>query len=168
MFHATIGGLGLTGTIEICIIKLELIKSRPSFLKLFPLDYTPYWWLVQRFGLVQYQCVGPPDMIHVIRPQVRQRGWLTSAKIFTDAIPSVGMLSFVRPGHAIAMDFYRPKPQMIAAFDYIVTRYGGAVNPSKYAMSAEMFRHSFPRWKEFAQYIDPQFSSNFWRRVSAS
>jgi hypothetical protein len=33
-------------------------------------------------------------------------------------------------------------------------------------MSEESFKSFYPRWNEFAQYIDPQFSSSFWRRVT--
>jgi hypothetical protein len=32
-------------------------------------------------------------------------------------------------------------------------------------MSREAFRQFFPQWEQFAGYIDPQFSSDFWRRV---
>ena len=33
-------------------------------------------------------------------------------------------------------------------------------------MSPESFQKYYPRWKEFEQYIDPKFSSSFWRRVT--
>jgi hypothetical protein len=33
-------------------------------------------------------------------------------------------------------------------------------------MSAESFQQFYPRWQEFSRYIDPHFSSSFWRRVS--
>ena len=33
-------------------------------------------------------------------------------------------------------------------------------------MSGEMFRTSFPKHEEFSKFIDPKFSSNFWKRVS--
>jgi hypothetical protein len=35
-------------------------------------------------------------------------------------------------------------------------------------MSAENFQAFFPKWREFARYVDPHFSSSFWRRVSFS
>jgi hypothetical protein len=33
-------------------------------------------------------------------------------------------------------------------------------------MSAKSFQHYYPQWREFEQYIDPHFSSSFWRRVT--
>jgi len=45
---------------------------------------------------------------------------------------------------------------------------GGAVYPAKDArMSGEHFRCYFPQWSTFAKFIDPNFSSSFWRRVTA-
>ena len=34
-------------------------------------------------------------------------------------------------------------------------------------MSATSFDAFYPRWREFAELIDPAFSSSFWRRVTA-
>jgi hypothetical protein len=43
---------------------------------------------------------------------------------------------------------------------------GGAVYPAKDArMSAESFQAYFPGWEDFSEFIDPGFSSSFWRRV---
>jgi hypothetical protein len=33
-------------------------------------------------------------------------------------------------------------------------------------MSSRVFEASFPRWQEFAPFIDERFSSSFWRRVT--
>ncbi len=45
---------------------------------------------------------------------------------------------------------------------------GGRVYPAKDArMSAANFQAYFPQWREFASFIDPAFSSSFWRRVTA-
>jgi hypothetical protein len=33
-------------------------------------------------------------------------------------------------------------------------------------MSPQMFEASFPNWRAFSQYVDPKFSSSFWRRVT--
>jgi hypothetical protein len=32
-------------------------------------------------------------------------------------------------------------------------------------MSPEMFKRSFPNLPRFLPYVDPEFSSSFWRRV---
>ena len=45
---------------------------------------------------------------------------------------------------------------------------GGALYPAKDAlMSPQAFRSSYPRWQEMRAAIDPAFSSQFWRRVTA-
>ncbi len=33
-------------------------------------------------------------------------------------------------------------------------------------MSAKTFRRSFPNWEQLLPYVDPRFSSSFWRRVT--
>jgi hypothetical protein len=44
---------------------------------------------------------------------------------------------------------------------------GSAVYPAKDArMSAMSFQQYFPRWRELTRYVDPRFSSSFWRRVT--
>jgi len=105
--------------------------------------------------------------------RIRRSGegsFLTVLKEFGN-IQSPGMLSFPRPGLTLALDFaYGGKKtlQLLDELDKIVLQSGGAVYPAKDArMSAESFPGFFPKWKEFAQYVDPHFSSSFWRRVTA-
>jgi hypothetical protein len=90
-------------------------------------------------------------------------------KTFGD-IPSPGMLSFPRPGVTLAVDLpYQGVKtlQLLDTLDDIVAAAGGAVYPAKDArMSAKSYQSGFPRWKEFSHFIDPKFSSSFWRRVS--
>src|SRR5262249_16497963 len=85
-------------------------------------------------------------------------------------IPSPGMLSFPRPGLNLALDFsYRGQKtlSLLDDLDRMVLQAGGSVYPAKDAhMSAESFQTFFPQWKEFEQFIDPKFSSSFWRRVA--
>ena len=51
--------------------------------------------------------------------------------------------------------------------DAIVMEYGGALYPAKDArMSSEVFNKSFPNINEFVKYIDPKFTSSFWKRVN--
>jgi len=33
-------------------------------------------------------------------------------------------------------------------------------------MPAQAFQALYPQWKECARFIDPRFSSSFWRRVT--
>ena len=80
------------------------------------------------------------------------------------------MLSFPRPGLTLALDFAyggQKTLELLAELDKIVQQSGGAVYPAKDArMNAESFQAFFPGWKEFTQYVDPHFSSSFWRRVT--
>ncbi|HKF36901.1 MAG TPA: FAD-binding protein, partial [Ktedonobacteraceae bacterium] len=96
--------------------------------------------------------------------------FLTVLKTF-GAIQSPGMLSFPRPGLTLALDFAyggSKTLKLLEELDSIVLQSGGAVYPAKDArMSAASFQAFFPGWKEFAQYVDPHFSSSFWRRVTA-
>jgi hypothetical protein len=55
---------------------------------------------------------------------------------------------------------------LLDSLDEVVSRAGGAVYPAKDArMSGAHFREYFPAWDKFRSFIDPQFSSSFWRRV---
>ena len=78
--------------------------------------------------------------------------------------------SFPRPGATLALDFPNrgePTLSLLASLDAVTRSVGGAVYPAKDArMSAEAFRDYFPQWQAFAAYVDPQFSSSFWRRVT--
>jgi len=86
--------------------------------------------------------------------------------------PSLGMLSFARPGATLAIDFPNrgePTLRLLESLDEITRSAGGAVYPAKDArMSAESFQRYFPAWQEFTRFIDPKFSSSFWRRVTGS
>jgi FAD/FMN-containing dehydrogenase len=129
-------------------------------------------------GFLQYQCVVPTDndnaAMREILARIRRAGegsFLTVIKMFGE-IKSPGMLSFPRPGMTLALDFsYRGRKTLafLETLDQVVRASGGAVYPAKDArMSVESFQAFYPNWREFAQYIDPKFSSSFWRRVTAS
>jgi hypothetical protein len=56
---------------------------------------------------------------------------------------------------------------LLAQLDAITQAEGGAVYPAKDAcMSAQAFQQYYPQWAQFSEYIDPAFSSSFWRRVT--
>ncbi len=82
------------------------------------------------------------------------------------------MLSFPRPGLTLALDFANQGGktyELLEDLDKVVCQSGGLVYPAKDArMSPESFQTYFPKWREFAQYIDPKFSSSFWRRVAVT
>ena len=98
-----------------------------------------------------------------------QGSFLSVLKVFGD-VTSPGMLSFPRPGVTLALDFANRGNKtraLLANLDAITAGVGGAVYPAKDAcMSAQHFQQYYPQWTQFAEYIDPVFSSSFWRRVT--
>lgn len=126
-------------------------------------------------GFMQYQCVIPPNMAregteHLLRT-IASHGdgsFLAVLKQFGNR-PSPGMLSFPRQGTTLALDFPNRGERtlrLLEKLDDIVAEAGGAVYPAKDArMSGRRFRQYFPAWDAFSHFIDPRFSSSFWRRV---
>ncbi len=155
--------------------KEDLLKHYQPFF--FPLDSINSWNRVYgKRGFFQYQCVIPPENSKVGAKEIlrtikksNQNSYLGVLKDFGD-IRSKGLLSFPRPGTTLALDFPNKGEETLELFnklDSIVSEFKGALYPAKDArMSGEMFRASFPKHEEFSKFIDPKFSSNFWKRVS--
>lgn len=159
----------------------QLARSRRFFAHyqqyFYPLDGITHWnRMYGPRGFLQHQCVLPPcnarDAIAELLGEISRSGtgsFLAVLKEFGHK-PSPGMLSFPRPGTTLALDFPNagdPVFKLLDRLDAIVNTAGGAVYPAKDArMSAQTFSNGFPRWREFAQYVDPRFSSGFWRRVT--
>ena len=84
-------------------------------------------------------------------------------------LPSPGMLSFPRPGFTLAIDLANAGEVTFGGFDRlekVAMEAGGALYPAKDArMSRDTFQRSYPRLADFTRFIDPAFSSSFWRRV---
>jgi FAD/FMN-containing dehydrogenase len=146
---------------------------------LFPLDRLLDWnRLYGPRGFFQYQCVLPgteataalSEMLRLIALS-RQGSFLVVLKQFGN-LPSRGLLSFPRPGATLALDFPNRGEatlRLLESLDAITRSVGGAVYPAKDArMSAHSFQQYFPAWSQLRDYIDPQFSSSFWRRVTGS
>lgn len=143
----------------------------------YPLDGIGDWNRVYGpRGFMQYQCVVPPaaslDCLTTLARTIASSGdgsFLAVLKQFGD-IASPGLLSFPRPGATLALDFPNRGAQTLALLnrlDDIVADAGGAVYPAKDArMPARHFKQYFPAWESFTHYIDPKFSSSFWRRVT--
>ena len=157
-------------------VKRSLTHYQPFY---FPLDTINNWnRMYGPKGFLQWQCVLPPDnaeagMTSIITRIARSRlgSFLAVLKHF-GAVASPGMLSFPRPGATLALDFPNSGEslgRLLDELDEIVNDSGGAIYPAKDArMSAATFRRGFPQWEEFSRYIDPRFSSSFWRRVSGT
>ncbi|MGB9847573.1 MAG: FAD-binding protein, partial [Desulfotomaculales bacterium] len=143
----------------------------------YPLDGLLEWNRIYgKKGFFQYQCVLPPaaarEGMRNMLKKIASSGegsFLVVLKTFGN-IPSRGLLSFPRPGVTLALDFPnrgRKTLQLFNELDAIVRDAGGALNPSKDArMPPQMFKAGFPNWERFTAFIDPKFSSSFWRRVS--
>lgn len=143
----------------------------------YPLDGISEWnRLYGPHGFLQYQCVVPPQHAQASIAEMLARiahsgqgSFLAVLKTFGNT-PSPGMLSFARPGATLALDFPNLGMRtlnLLEQLDKITRAAGGAVYPAKDArMSAESFQQYFPYCKAFEAFIDPTFSSSFWRRVS--
>lgn len=143
---------------------------------LFPLDGIRDWnRMYGPRGFMQYQCVLPQpsarDGVHELLEHIASSGqgsFLAVLKQF-GAIASPGLLSFPRQGTTLALDFANrglDTLDLLDRLDKVVAAAGGAVYPAKDArMSGERFRTYFPAWRKFKAYMDPAFSSGFWRRV---
>lgn len=146
---------------------------RPFF---YPLDAILEWNRIYGpRGFYQYQCIVPDEYA---LPSVRQLldtiaasgmgSFLAVLKQFGKT-PSRGMLSFPAPGTTLALDFPNRGPRLhrlFEALDRIVLDAGGRLYPAKDGrMGPAMFKAGYPRWNEFLDYVDPRFSSGFWRRV---
>lgn len=143
----------------------------------YPLDGILEWNRVYGpKGFFQYQCVIPEALAEEALEEMLRRiarhgtgSFLAVLKVF-GGLRSRGMMSFARPGATLALDFPNGGARTLALLDSLdeITRAaGGAVYPAKDArMSPESFRTYFPNWERFRGFVDPKFSSSFWRRVT--
>jgi FAD/FMN-containing dehydrogenase len=143
----------------------------------YPLDGILEWnRLYGPHGFYQYQCVLPIGVSKEASAQLLQQigqsgmgSFLAVLKLCGTSI-SPGRLSFPQSGVSLALDFPNRGEHLYRLFsrlDTIVREAGGRIYPAKDGrMPSELFRTGYPQWKAFTQFIDPRFSSNFWRRVT--
>ncbi len=142
----------------------------------FPLDTIAEWnRLYGSRGLVQWQCVVPVEggretIQEILRAVARsgEASFLTVLKTMGSR-PPVGMMSFARAGVTLALDFPRTDGalSLLQRLDGMVAAAGGRLYPAKDArMSARHFQQFYPQWREFSRFVEPNFSSSFWRRVT--
>jgi FAD/FMN-containing dehydrogenase len=150
----------------------KLVDYEPFF---YPLDAILHWnRMYGKQGLLQFQCVVPHiDAIREILRTIADSGlasFLAVLKVCGD-VPSPGLLSFPKPGITLALDFPIREGRTFALVDRLgemTQAAGGRLYSAKDArMTGTQFKDFYPHWEEFARYIDPQFSSSFWRRVMA-
>lgn len=143
----------------------------------YPLDAIGHWNRIYGpKGFLQYQCVVPPEGAeHALTDLIEQiadsgtGSFLAVLKMFGPG-RSAGILSFPRPGATLALDFPNRGAatfELLERLDDVVAAAGGAVYPAKDArMRGERFRQYYPAWESLRPYLDPAFSSGFWRRVT--
>ena len=139
----------------------------------YPLDRIgAYHRLYGPKGMVQWQALVPSrDAAKALLVESRKVGasCLSVMKVM-GGIPSQGLLSFSGAGVTIALDFPYSEDLLKALprLDELVASAGGRLYPAKDArMSGPHFRRFYPQWEQLVPFIDPKFSSSFWRRVTA-
>lgn len=152
-----------------------LIDYDPFF---YPLDAILDWnRMYGKRGFLQYQLVvsdEEPKLIKEILQIISTSGLASFLGVLKNfgALTSPGLLSFPRKGITLALDFPMKGAktfELLERLDDIVRSAQGAVYPAKDArMSARNFQAFYPQWGEFSKFIDPRFSSSFWRRVGGS
>ena len=151
----------------------QTVHYQPYF---YPLDAIGHWNRIYGpRGFYQYQSVVPQaaareatgEMLAAIA-ESGQGSFLAVLKTLGEQ-SSPGMLSFPMAGTTLALDFPNrgaPTLQLFERLDAIVRAAGGRLYAAKDArMPSAMFRESYPQWQAFQSFVDPKFSSGFWRRV---
>jgi FAD/FMN-containing dehydrogenase len=149
------------------------IDFEPFF---YPLDAVFDWNKVYgKKGFLQYQFVIPLEygskyLEKILKTivSIGNSSFLTVLKTF-GSIKSPGLMSFPKEGITVAIDFRMTGKSILDKLeiaDKIVKNCGGAIYPAKDArMSSENFKNFYPQWEIFSKFIDPKFSSGFWKRV---
>lgn len=126
-------------------------------------------------GFYQYQCVLPRECGHAGVQALLQAtaragmgSFLAVLKTFARR-PSVGLLSFPRPGVTLALDFPNQGTATLRLFDEldaIVADAGGRLYPAKDArMPRPLFEAGYPQLAAFLSHRDPGISSAMSRRL---
>jgi len=143
---------------------------------LYPLDNIQQWnRMYGPKGFYQYQSVVPHDGAEAVTQSMLEEiassgngSFLAVLKTFGSR-PSIGMLSFPRPGVTLALDFRnggQATERLFQRLDAIVGEAGGAIYAAKDArMPRWLFEAGYPRLGEFANYRDPGIRSGFSRRL---
>ena len=151
----------------------QTVHYQPYF---YPLDAIGNWNRIYGpRGFYQYQSVVPQaaareatgEMLAAIAAS-GQGSFLAVLKTL-GAQSSPGLLSFPMAGTTLALDFPNrgaPTLKLFERLDAIVRAASGRLYAAKDArMPGAMFRETYPGWQAFQSFVDPKFSSGFWRRV---
>lgn len=155
----------------------ERVESWNKFF--YPLDHISQWnRLYGPRGFFEYQCLVPAgtneeaataEILSVVRDS-RQMPYLAAIKRFGPQMRE-GTLSFPGEGTSLIFDFAQGGGAQLELFrkiDELVLASGGRIYPAKDArMPRESFLRSFPELDAYREFVDPKFSSSFWRRVNS-
>lgn len=145
----------------------------------YPLDRLQHWNRIYgRRGFVQYQALFPPQtsrqgLIELLEC-IAAGGRASFLAVLKSSGPaSSGMLSYLYPGHTLALDIANSPelPALVRELDQILLWHGGRLYLAKDAlMGPETFREMYPRLEEFRSIkreLDPEgrFASSQARRV---
>lgn len=142
----------------------------------YPLDAIGHWNRIYGpRGFLQYQCVLPPDVaepaLHEFLARIaegRQGSFLAVLKRFGHK-PSIGMLSFPRPGVTIALDFPMRGAKtlwLLDKLDEVVNDAHGALYLAKDArMNPSDYCRSCPDIRNYQRFVDGFFMSNMLQRL---
>ena len=145
----------------------------------YPLDSVMKWnRLYGKRGFFQYQFVVPTENSAATAAEIIGKisksgaaSFLSVMKTFGDR-PAAGMMSFPRKGVTLALDLPNLGDRLLHLLDKldtVIQKNGGAIYPAKDArMTSSHFKEFYPQWQTFSQFVDPCFSSSFWRRVMTS
>ena len=140
----------------------------------YPLDQIIDWnKLYGRRGFYQFQCTLPYHEVSGLKrifkvlKKSQSPSFLTVLKRF-GKLSSPGLMSYPSPGFSFAADIKASDESatMFRILHKIVRDHNGRLYPAKDAfMSSDDFHDSYPQYESFHSFIDPMFSSSFWRRV---
>ena len=143
----------------------------------FPLDVINNWNKAYgRNGFFQYQFVVPkengPETLDKVLEIIKRKNQVPALGVLKNfgSIKSPGLMSFPFEGVTLALDFPNKGEKTKSLFkelNKIIFDNNGRIYPAKDAlMQAKEFQNSYPEFDNFTKYIDPKFSSSFWRRVN--
>ena len=143
----------------------------------FPLDVINNWNRAYgRKGFFQYQFVVPkengPQTIQKILEIIKINNQIPALGVLKNfgANKSIGLNSFPLEGVTLSLDFPNKGEKTKKLFNElnnIIFQNNGRIYPAKDAfMNPEEFKESYIEFKNFRKYVDPKFSSSFWKRVN--
>ena len=143
----------------------------------FPLDLIQNWNKAYgRNGFFQYQFVVPKEngqkTVKKVLEIIKRNNQIPALGVLKNfgSTKSPGLMSFPIEGVTLSLDFPNRGEKTESLFNElnkVIFENNGRFYPAKDAvMKAVDFQRSYKKFDEFKKYIDPRFSSSFWRRVT--